>query len=130
MRTGQQQKEKGPQLSFKLLSYSRDYIIGEAMAHGIHSDGQRPFVLSTWLQQDGNWRIWIKFEAEAKKVWDSGRRHYGSRTIGEFIRHETVLSDSSACFKINNNAFPCLARLFLALHPECDGLFELRGKAA
>lgn len=112
------------------MTYSRNYIIGEARAHNIHSDGVRPVILSDWLQHDHNWRVWLKFEAEAKKVWESGRRRYGSRTIGEFIRHETVLSDTDIDFKCNDHAWPCLARLFLVMHPECSGLFELRGRVA
>ena len=89
---------------------------------------------SEWMYRDGfalwlsqNFPIWERFEREASKVWDSGRRHYSARTIGEFIRHETALvSANDGDFKVNNNRFPDLARLYLAMHSERGDFFDLR----
>ena len=78
-----------------------------------------------WLQD--NWSIWKAFEAEATRTWNKGRRHYSARTIGEYLRHETALRESGEVFKINNNEFPCMARLFVLLNPD-KPLFEFRGE--
>ena len=82
--------------------------------------------LHDWLRDDHNWRIWMKFEAEANAAWNKGRRHYSARTIGEYIRHDSVLTDSDPNFKVNDHAWPDLARLYLAVYPERAGFFELR----
>ena len=73
--------------------------------------------------------IVARFFIEAHKVWVQGRRKYGARTIIEFLRHQTSLAEANnPAFKINNNAAPKLARLYLRIYPERDGLFELREK--
>lgn len=78
-----------------------------------------------WLEQ--NFTIWERFECEANAIYSSGRKHYSARTIGEFIRHETALQAAAdGDWKINNNRFPDLARLWLHLYPERAGFFELR----
>lgn len=77
-----------------------------------------------WLSV--NWEIWLRFEREANRVYEAGRRHYSARTIGEFIRHETALSERGGDFKIDNSRFPDMARLYLTLMPEREGFFELR----
>lgn len=78
-----------------------------------------------WLAD--NYRIWERFETEANKVYARGRRHWSARTIGEYIRHETALIESpDGDFKINNNRFPDMARLYLMLWPEREGFFDLR----
>lgn len=82
---------------------------------------------TTWVAE--NPAIVARFFLEAHRVWLRGRRHYSARTIIEFIRHETSLADASdLAYKINNNVVPKLARLYLRIYPERDGLFELRNK--
>lgn len=74
-----------------------------------------------------NWPIWERFEREANRVYDRGRRHYSARTIGEFIRHETALTErGDGAFKVNDHRWPDLARLYLALHPERHRFFDIR----
>ena len=103
-----------------------------------HQHGERDMILEVvackpemfradfclWLGD--NWHIWKAFEAEACRTWARGRRHYSARTIGEYLRHETALSERQHEFKINNNEFPCMARLFVLLNPD-KPLFEFRG---
>lgn len=77
-----------------------------------------------WLQE--NWHIWKAFEAEAARTWDRGRRHYSARTICEYLRHETALSEHEGEWKINGNAVPDLARLYGLRNPDKEGMFETR----
>lgn len=80
---------------------------------------------AAWLQV--NMPVWESFERHANAIYERGRRHYSARTIGEVMRHETALADAACIdFKLNNNRFPELARLYLALYPEREGFFELR----
>lgn len=76
-----------------------------------------------WLRD--NWTIWLRFREEADKIRAKGRGHYSARTIGEFIRHQTALAEDGD-FKINNNVFPDMARLYMLTHPGAAGFFELR----
>lgn len=78
-----------------------------------------------WLA--ANFHVWVRFEEEANKLWDRGRRHYSARTIGEVLRHESALEARlDGEWKLNNNRFPDLARLYMTLYPEREGFFELR----
>jgi hypothetical protein len=73
-----------------------------------------------------NWSIYLEFERQAHKVIASGRKHYGARTIVEYIRHQTLLSETGSEFKINNNSVADLARLFGIRNPVSADLFEYR----
>lgn len=77
-----------------------------------------------WLL--ANWRIYIEFENHALQMVFRGRTHYSSRTIIEYIRHETALREAGDGFKINNNQVPDMARLFSIRYPKHAGLFEYR----
>lgn len=101
---------------------SREYVIGMACTN-FQRFKER---LHEWLRNDHNWHVWRRFEDEANKVWDSGRRHYSARTIGEFLRHETALGDTDEHYKINDHIFPDLARLYMTLYSERPGFFEVR----
>jgi hypothetical protein len=79
---------------------------------------------AAWLMS--NQAIWLRFCMEANRVWDRGRRHYSARTILEYMRHETALTDTTVEVKITNNFCPDMARLFAATYPERAGLFEFR----
>lgn len=88
-----------------------------------HADTFRPG-FAVWLRENRN--VWQAFEAEANKVWARGRRHWSARTILEYLRHETAISDSGIEFRLNNNAQGDLARLYLLVHPDRAGFFETR----
>lgn len=78
-----------------------------------------------WLFR--NWPIWSRFEEESSRIWQRGRKKYSARTIIEYIRHETNLSERHDCtYKINNSYVPDLARLYGLIHPECMDFFEFR----
>lgn len=77
-----------------------------------------------WLA--ANEAIWLRFVAEANKVWDRGRRHYSARTIVEVMRHETALAEVGSAWKLNNNFAPDLARRYQELYPERAELFATR----
>ena len=83
-----------------------------------------------WLQQ--NFVVWEAFEAEADRIWNRGRRHYSARTIGEWLRHETAAREgpNEHGWKLNDHAWPDLARLYMLVHPERSGFFERRTSPA
>lgn len=95
------------------------------VAKVIESDQFRPEFCG-WLQD--NWSVWLRFEFEADKLRERGRSHYSARTIGEYIRHSTALKEKKPTFKVNDHAWPDCARLYVLLHPEARGFFELRGR--
>lgn len=78
-----------------------------------------------WLKD--NHHIFKRFIDEADKIRATGRAHYSARTIGEFLRHQTALRENGGQFKVNDHAWPDLARLYMVLRPEALGFFELRG---
>jgi len=79
-----------------------------------------------WL--DANWHVWQAFEREANRIWERGRRHYSARTIGEYLRHESALRQlqDESPWKLNDHAWPDLARLYIAMYPLRAEFFELR----
>jgi len=80
-----------------------------------------------WLSKPKNEKVWRAFEREANYVWFTGRPRYSARTIGETIRNRSPESDDDITFKVNDHAWPMLARIWTALHPDREGFFELRG---
>lgn len=79
-----------------------------------------------WLS--ANWAVWERFELEANRTWSAGRDHYSARTLIEYIRHDTMLSEASGEWKINGNFVPDLSRLYGPVYPERDGFFEQRNQ--
>ncbi len=79
-----------------------------------------------WLET--NWHVWVAFEREANRVWGRGRRHYSARTIGEYLRHESALRQEKdeTPWKLNDHAWPDIARLYIAMYPLRSEFFELR----
>ena len=77
-----------------------------------------------WLAD--NHHIWEAFEREALRTAQK-RKHYSAKTIVEFLRHHTLITETSGEWKINNYATSHLARLFMQSHPEHKGFFETRG---
>lgn len=96
-------------------------------------------ILSALLTLDAGSAAWcrdnphivLRFFDEADKVWLRGRKHYSARTIVEVLRHESALREiaDTPSWKINNNAIPGLARLYVTVNPGRASLFELRGGA-
>jgi hypothetical protein len=82
-----------------------------------------------WLQE--NFHVFEYFEQSANKVWDSGFKHYSARTIVEVMRHRTNIREiGDGTWKLNDKRTPDMSRLFSLLHPEKEGLFELRRRTA
>lgn len=79
-----------------------------------------------WLE--ANWHVWQAFEREANKIWGRGRTHYSARTIGEYLRHESALRQEKdeTPWKLNDHAWPDLARLYMQFYPLRAEFFELR----
>lgn len=77
-----------------------------------------------WLPE--NMHIWVAFEKQVLTVIARGFKHYSSRTILEFLRHHSAVSEVGGEWKINNNIQPYLPRLFDLVHPTKAGLFEYR----
>jgi len=77
-----------------------------------------------WLQD--NHHIFTAFAQQAKDVANKGFKHYSSKTIIEYLRHHTALSEEGGEWKINNNYTPHMARLFDLRYPSYAGMFEYR----
>lgn len=77
-----------------------------------------------YLEENGH--VYQAFERNALQMHRAGRKHYSARTIIEFLRHSSMISESGDKWKINNNATPQMARLFGMRHPEAAHLFEIR----
>lgn len=87
--------------------------------HAVFSEG-----FEAWLH--ANWGIYLEFERQANLVALSGRKHYGARTIIEYMRHQTMFSETNSEFKLNNNSIPDLARVYGIRNPAHAGIFEYR----
>jgi hypothetical protein len=83
----------------------------------------RPDFLA-WLEK--NWEIYRAFEREADRIRARGHKHWSARTIIHWLRHETALRENGSDWKINNNASPDLARLYVMMNPGTDDFFEFR----
>jgi len=77
-----------------------------------------------WLAD--NFHIYARFVQETNKVRLRGRKHYSARTIIEFLRHESGLTEATGPWKINGNYIPDMARLYVLQHPDAEGFFEMR----
>lgn len=84
-----------------------------------------PGTFVIWLSD--NLIIWEAFESEALKVIARGHQRYSSKTIMEFLRHHSMLKETSETpWKLNNNHTAYLSRLFAMVHPQHAGLFSFR----
>lgn len=78
-----------------------------------------------------NFAIFQHFESVARQVYAKGRRRYSARRILEDMRYDTPLTETgNSGWKLNNDHTPDFARLYLLLHPEQKGFFELRERKA
>lgn len=82
---------------------------------------------AAWLAD--NLHVWRAFEREADRIWSRGRRHWSARTILEYLRHQTAITDTDQVFRLNNNSQGDLARLYILSHPDRAGFFETRVQA-
>ncbi len=64
--------------------------------------------------------------SEVRLLRAAGRDHYSMRTILEFIRHSTAVTQEGGEWKINNNIQRPLTLLMIELFPEVDGFFHTR----
>lgn len=79
----------------------------------------------SWIS--ANFHIFEYFEKAAIQVWERGFKHYSARTIVEVMRHRSNVREiSDQPWKLNDHRTPDMARLYMLLHPEHRGLFELR----
>ena len=81
---------------------------------------------ASWLAE--NFEVWEAFAAQADRIWDSGRRRYSARTIGEWLRHETAMREgpNEHGWKLNDHAWPDMARLYMLSRPDRAEFFETR----
>lgn len=81
-----------------------------------------------WLKS--NWHVYKRFEEEAQRVWDSGRRSYSARTLIEYIRHDTFVREvNMSCmqaYKVNNSYVPDLGRIYGLMNEGRQDFFECR----
>ena len=63
---------------------------------------------------------------QKERLIQSGRKHYSSRTIVEYLRHQTLVREATGVFKINDHAIPDLARLWQLHYPKRERFFEFR----
>ena len=82
------------------------------------------FNFDEWIAD--NPHIYQAFEREALAIARK-RPRYSARTIVEFLRHHTLITEKDGEWKINDHATPHLARLFAKNHPMFAHLFEFRG---
>lgn len=82
------------------------------------------FEFLEWLPQ--NLHVWNAFVREANMVIERGRKHYSSKTIIEFLRHLTTITQNGGEFKINDHMSPYLPRLFDLMYPQHAGLWSYR----
>lgn len=90
--------------------------------------------LAEWLSFPEHWLIWGALEYHANTEWEKQkgavRPRYSARTIGQNLRSHTDLAQKCGKYKIDDHLWPECARLYMLIHPERDGFFELRGRKA
>ena len=82
------------------------------------------FDFDEWIKENSH--IYEAFEREALATAQK-RSHYSARTIVEFLRHHSMITEKSGDWKINDHATPHLARLFAKRNPMHKNFFDFRG---
>jgi hypothetical protein len=78
-----------------------------------------------WISE--NFHVFDYFNKSANTVWERGFKHYSARTIVEVMRHRSNIREiGDGEWKLNDHRTPDMARLYMKLHPEREGLFEFR----
>jgi hypothetical protein len=73
-----------------------------------------------------NPHIYREFKRLAFQMKDTGRQHYGARTITEVMRWHYDLNTVGDVFVLNDNFVPIYVRLLIHHHPEFSDFFNLR----
>lgn len=73
-----------------------------------------------------NPQVLIRLVALAHEAMDRGKRRIGAKTLVEVARWHVWLETEGDEFRINNSFTSRYARLLVELHPEFEGLFEIR----
>lgn len=74
-----------------------------------------------------NPEVYAAFERFALEIIASGRTRFGARMIYERLRWFTMVEAGGSAakgFKLPDFAITFYSRLFMARHPDCDGLFR------
>lgn len=81
-----------------------------------------------WLPD--NMHIYHKFVDAAMQLRTvRNRRYYSTRTIWEYIRWQTIMTDKTEQhYKLNNNTAPFVSWLVMKAEPGLDGMFVKRKK--
>ena len=66
------------------------------------------------------------FNSEALAVINTGRDYYSAYTIVEYLRHWTLLRDSNAEFKVDQNWGSSMGRMFMHMHPDMAHIFRTK----
>lgn len=77
-----------------------------------------------WLK--ANQHVWEAFRDEARRMVAQGRVHYSSKTILEYLRHQSAIREAGSQWKLNNNWTAYLARTWNQAYPMYSSLFTLR----
>ena len=64
-----------------------------------------------------NEHMYALFEVMADRLWNSGRRHYSARTIGEKMRFDIDVESYGDNYKLRNAFTGDLGRLYVLKHP-------------
>jgi len=98
--------------------------VKQAIKDNLHLFTQDDF--PGWI--DDNYHIWQEFERRALRFANNGYEHFSSKCLFEVIRYKTTIREKNKRFKLNNNYTADMSRLFMLIHPDFDGFFEIRNK--
>lgn len=73
-----------------------------------------------------NEHVFKIFASLTDQLWTRGRRFYSARTIGEKMRFDHDVVSIGSDYKLNNNHFPDLARLYVLLNMSRVDMFSYR----
>ena len=77
-----------------------------------------------------NPQVYELFRKFTYQVIDAGRKNFGAKAVMERIRWSTMVETKGDAYRLNNNYTAYYARMFMAAHPEHEGLFETRKSCA
>ncbi len=73
-----------------------------------------------------NEHVFKIFASLTDQLWTRGRRFYSARTIGEKMRFDHDVVSIGSDYKLNNNDFPDMARLYVLLNMDRVDMFAYR----
>lgn len=99
-------------------------VARNATAEDADPDGSSPEAFATY--HAANPQVYAAFKMFTGQLLKAGHRErLGAKLIIERIRWESLVSGGGE-YKVNNNYAPYYARLFMADHPQYDGVFATR----